>query len=85
MAQYVLTPTPASSTVAVPDRGSVANQHSNTIDELTHELRQPLSIIEALAYYLELTTTDEAVSGHLRQIQAMVLQANRILSKASNS
>jgi hypothetical protein len=42
-------------------------------------------VIEALAFYLEMKTADESVSGHLRQIQAMVLQANCILSKASGN
>jgi signal transduction histidine kinase len=50
-------------------------------DDLAHELRQPLSVIDSLAYYLELTVDDEKARGHLRQIQAKVLQANRILSQ----
>ena len=51
-------------------------------EELAHELRQPLGVIEALAYYLEMKSPDETVSGHLRQIQAMVSRANGILSSA---
>ena len=50
--------------------------------DIAHELRQPLSIIESLAYYLELTSKDESACVHLRKIQAMVLQANYILSDA---
>ena len=40
-------------------------------------------MIEALAYYLELTSKDEGASVHLRQIQSMVHQANRILMEQS--
>ena len=53
--------------------------------ELAHELRQPLGVIESLAYYLELISTDEKVCGHLQRIQAMVFEANRILEHASTS
>lgn len=51
------------------------------IDELAHEVRQPLSVIESLAYYLEITSTDEKTRAHLQRIQAMVLQANLILKR----
>lgn len=52
------------------------------LQEVSHELRQPLGVIESLAYYLELTSTDERTRGHLQRIQAMVLQANRVLERA---
>lgn len=54
-------------------------------DDLVHELRQPLGAIEALAYYLELTSTDEKTRYQAQQIQVMVNKANRILSNASAS
>jgi len=50
------------------------------LDDLAHELRQPLSVIESLAYYLELTSQDAKACRHLQQIQAMVLRANQILA-----
>jgi len=53
-------------------------------DEIIHELRQPLSVIDSLAYYLELTAADEKIYAHLDQIRAMVSQANRILERASD-
>jgi signal transduction histidine kinase len=53
----------------------------SAMDDLAHEVRQPLSVIESLAYYLELTATDEKVRVHLQRIQAMVLQANLILKR----
>jgi hypothetical protein len=53
-------------------------------EEIIHELRQPLGVIDSLAYYLELTAADERLYGHLAQIRAMVSQANRILERASS-
>ena len=54
-------------------------------NEIIHELRQPLSVIDSLAYYLELTAADEKIYAHLDQIRAMVSQANRILERASDT
>jgi signal transduction histidine kinase len=51
-------------------------------NDLLHELRQPLGVIDSLAYYLELTATDEKSSCHLQRIRAMVAQTNRILERA---
>ena len=61
------------------DDFSLSLQHS-ALDELVHELRQPLSVIESLAYFLELTSEEDTVCRHLQQIQAMVLRTNQILS-----
>lgn len=47
--------------------------------ELIHELRQPLSVVESLAYYLELTSSDERSAARLQKIQAMVCKINEIL------
>ena len=54
-------------------------------EEIIHELRQPLGVIDSLAYYLELTSADEKTCRHLEQIRAMVLQANGILERASGT
>jgi hypothetical protein len=54
-------------------------------NDLLHELRQPLGVIDSLAYYLELTCADEKNFTHLRHIRAMVSQANRILERATAS
>ncbi len=51
-------------------------------NDLIHELRQPLGVIDSLAYYLELTATDEKSSCHLQRIRAMVAQTNCILERA---
>jgi light-regulated signal transduction histidine kinase (bacteriophytochrome) len=52
---------------------------SMQIDELIHELRQPLDVIESLAFYLEITSSDQYVRERLQKIQAMVVRANQIL------
>ncbi len=51
-------------------------------EDVLHELRQPLSAIESLAYYVELTSEDEAVKVQMHRIQAMVMQASSILARA---
>jgi hypothetical protein len=58
--------------------------HPRSNDDLAHALRQPLSTIESLAYYLELTTEDDQICRHLRQIRLMVDRANRILEQAGS-
>lgn len=54
------------------------------VEELAHELRQPLSAIESLAYYLEITTESEQTRGHLEQIRLLVDRANQILRHAAS-
>jgi signal transduction histidine kinase len=59
--------------------GKIADVRPATLDDLAHELRQPLSVIESIAYYLELTSDDQAMCAHLQRIRAMVNRANSIL------
>ncbi len=67
-------------------RGRRAAIDSPTLmDELAHDLRQPLSVIETLAYYLEITSADQKVCAHLQKIQAMVSQAHSILERNHHS
>lgn len=63
----------------------ISDSKAHLLEELAHELRQPLGTIEALAYFLELTSEDEQMCGHLQRIQAMVLQANDILQRSCSS
>ena len=51
--------------------------------ELVHELRQPLSSIEAIAYYLEMTLPAAQVQArqHMTQLQRLVEEANTILER----
>ncbi len=56
------------------------DEHDSTeMSEFVHELRQPLDVIESLAFYLEITSSDQYVREHLQKIQAMVARANQIL------
>ena len=51
---------------------------------LAHELRQPLSNIEAIAYYLRMVLPqgDVKIQAHLARIRELVEQSNWILSSA---
>ena len=61
---------------------------NQTIDEvlgtLAHELRQPLSNIEAIAYYLSmiLPPGDDKIQPQLARIRELVEQSNLIISDA---
>lgn len=56
----------------------------HTIRDLAHDLRQPLSAIEAIAYYLEMTLPAEQLDArqHLLRVQQLVEHSSAILSKA---
>jgi signal transduction histidine kinase len=58
--------------------------NASSLEELAHELRQPLGAIESIAYLLEITAENDQLRGHMQRIQAMVVEANRILEQASN-
>ena len=53
------------------------------MDNLVHELRQPLSAIEHLAFYLQLVSEDPVICMHSQRIQDLIAEANDILEKAS--
>jgi signal transduction histidine kinase len=55
-----------------------------SFDELVHDLRQPLSAIEALAYFMEMTAGDESVRRHSQRIQAIVSRAHGILDRSQD-
>jgi hypothetical protein len=54
-----------------------------TLDELIHEIRQPLGVIESLTYFIELTTTDEKIGPRLDHIQSMLAKVHHMLEDAS--
>ena len=81
MAQYLLQELSNSQKPVTADASSAENPGVSSLDEAVHELRQPLSVIESLAYYLELTSEDESACAHLRQIQAMVERVHCILAQ----
>jgi signal transduction histidine kinase len=55
--------------------------------ELTHDLRQPLSTIEAIAYYLEMTIPAELLEARslLARVQQLLESADGILERAEQS
>lgn len=59
--------------------------HPGNLEELVHELRQPLSVIESLAYYLELTVPDKNSCVHLQRIRVMLQKTHEILEQARTS
>jgi len=63
----------------------IDDYHPRIFEELAHELRQPLGVIESLAYFLEITSADEQLCGHAQRIQQMVSQANSILQRYSSA
>jgi len=65
--------------VSQTTRCGSASIEQSTVAELVHELRQPLSVIECLAYYLEMTSGDNSVCQQMQRIQRLVWEANRIL------
>ena len=64
---------------------SVSARHDNLVRELIHDLRQPLSSIEAIAYYLEMTLPPEQIEARLymRRLQQLVDQTSSVLQGAS--
>lgn len=59
--------------------------HPGKLEELVHELRQPLSVIESLAYYLEMTVPDKNSCSHLQRIRVMLRKTHAILEHARES
>jgi hypothetical protein len=53
------------------------------LDELIHEIRQPLGVIESLTYFIELTTTDDKIRPRLEHIQSMLAKVHHMLENAS--
>jgi signal transduction histidine kinase len=67
------------------EQTAVRNEAADEVlGTLAHELRQPLSNIEAIAYYLSmiLPPGDEKIQPQLARIRELVEQSNLILSTA---
>jgi len=72
--------------------GSLATEHAvvrndaadDLLGTLAHDLRQPLSNIETIAYYLSmiLPPGDAKIQAQLARIRELVEQSNSILSSA---
>jgi hypothetical protein len=54
------------------------------LHDLVHELRQPLSSIEAIAFYLEMTLPVGQLEArqYMAQLQTLVADANTILERS---
>jgi signal transduction histidine kinase len=79
--QAVLVETPAY--LRSPSSAKVAPEE--TVRELVHDLRQPLSSIEAIAYYLEMTLPADQLEArqYMRRLQQLVDQTSEILERAA--
>jgi hypothetical protein len=62
------------------------NARPAIVRDFIHDLRQPLSSIEAIAYYLEMTLPAEQPEArqYMRKLQQLVEQANSILQHAAD-
>jgi nitrogen-specific signal transduction histidine kinase len=65
----------------IPSRSS----SDELVCDLIHDLRQPLSSIEAIAYYLEMTLPPEQIQARLymRRLQQLVDQTSVVLGDAA--
>ncbi len=61
----------------------ISDHAEDAIRNLVHDLRQPLSTIEAIAYYLEMTLPAEQLEArrYLSRLQAVVQESNLLLMK----
>jgi signal transduction histidine kinase len=57
------------------------------LHDLIHELRQPLSSIEAIAYYLEMTLPAGQFEArqYMSQVQRLVADTNTILERSAGT
>ena len=60
--------------------------HEDALQKIAHQLRQPLSSIESIAFYLSMVVPhkDEKIQEQLRQIRRLVEQSNQILTEGLN-
>ncbi len=57
----------------------------DVVCDLIHDLRQPLSSIEAIAYYLEMTLPPDQIQArmYMRRLQQLVDQTSSVLEEAA--
>lgn len=63
----------------------LASAADEAVRDLIHDLRQPLSSIEAIAYYLEMTLPADQFQArqYMRRLQQLVDQADSVLERAA--
>lgn len=66
----------------MPEPGEPTLPAKDVVRHLTHELRQPLSALESIAYYLQMTLggSQTDVGAQVERLQQMVDSANWVLS-----
>jgi light-regulated signal transduction histidine kinase (bacteriophytochrome) len=67
----------------MPETANTNLPAKDVIRHLTHELRQPLSALESIAFYLQMTAAGRDatdVSAHLDRLQQMVDSANWVVT-----
>jgi signal transduction histidine kinase len=64
---------------------SSGSSSGELVRDLIHDLRQPLSSIEAIAYYLEMTLPPDLIEARLymRRLQQLVDQTGSVLQDAA--
>jgi phosphoglycerate-specific signal transduction histidine kinase len=74
-------------TVPYLEAPSAVPTHRDAICDLVHELRQPLSSMEAIAYFLEMTLPPDQIQArqYMLRLQQLVDQAESILKRAGSS
>lgn len=62
-----------------------SSNSNEALQNLAHELRQPLSSIEAIAYYVEMTLPPELLQArqYMYRLQELVAQTESILRDAT--
>jgi K+-sensing histidine kinase KdpD len=81
-------PIPSLPTVSDPPDSDAAGWNAASVfRHVSHELRQPLSAMEAIAYYLEivLPLAETKARDQVRKLQVLIEQASGILSDATNT
>jgi len=63
------------------------NLHVDAVATVVHDLRQPLSSIETIAFYLSMVLPpgDAKIQAQLERIRELVQESNEILSRASGA
>lgn len=54
------------------------------LEDLVHDLRQPLGSIDSIVYFMELTVREPQIFTQLQKIRGLVAQASNILEQASS-
>lgn len=70
-------------TICSPNKPTSPGETS--LEQLVHDLRQPLCAIENHAYVLQLSAADVGVSSHLEAIQDLIAQAHFLLERIENA